>query len=409
MSNLNVLISGAGIAGPILAYWLTQSSGVQCTVVERAPQLRVAGQQIDVRGAGAEIVKRMGLDSAVRSRTTGEKGMEFINTNGVARAKFPVDMDGGRSFTSDLEILRGDLAEVFYDASKDTARYIFDDHITGINEDASGITVEFANARATRYDLVVAADGMRSKTRKLVFGPDQASTYRSLNQYTAFFTTPAMDPEQTWAQWYNAPGGRTILTRPIKKSKTYSSCLSIMGQACSGYEKMDISSQKDLMQRLFTGAGWEADTVVKGMRECDDFYMQEIAQVKLPRWSKGRVALLGDAGYCPSPISGMGTTLAIVGAYVLAGEILQHRDDIPAAFDEYEKKMRPLVEGAQSLPPGAPALANPQSAWGIWILYTILSFAAWSGLAKFMSGLAGPDAASRFTLPEYDFDSKAAA
>jgi len=402
MTSLNVLISGAGIAGPVLAFFLTRTPGIQCTIVERAPELRSTGQQVDIRGKAVDVIRRMGLEERIRSSTTKEKGIHFVNGQGIIRATFPVGQPGGGSLISDIEILRGDLAKIFYDATHDTTRYIFGDYITGVSEDASGATVDFAHGATAKYDIIVAADGMRSATRKLVFGADQPGTYRSLNQYTAFFSIPALDPAENWACWYSTVGGRCILLRPdgkgTSKTRAY---LSIMGQAPKGYEKIGIQGQKELMERLFADAGWEAKRVIEGMRTSEDFYMQEIAQVKLPRWSKGRVAVLGDAGYCPSPISGKGTTLAIIAAYVLAGEITQHRDDLAAAFDGYEKEMRPLVESSQSLPPGAPAIANPTSWWGIAILYALLSFISWTGVADWLGALGGPSVVQKFKLPDY--------
>lgn len=401
MPELNVLISGAGIAGPILAFWLSRA-GIKCTVVERAPELRTAGQQIDVRGAALEVVRRMGLEETVRSHTTDERGLAFVDAKGTMWAKFPVDSKAGQSFTSDIEILRGELAKVFYDATQSSTRYIFGDHVTGVAEDASGVSVDFAKGPTEHYDLIVAADGMRSSTRRLVFGADRENTYRTLNQYTSFFTIPVIDPTQNWAQWYNAPGGRLILLRPDNSGTHTRAYVSIMGQACKGYEKLDVAGQKELMAGLFQGAGWETDKVLAGMHEADDFYMQEIAQVKMPRWSKGRVALLGDAGFCPSPISGMGTSLAIVSAYVLAGEIVRHGDNVGEAFEAYEAHMRPIVESAQSLIPGAPAIANPISAWGITVLYSFLSFVAWTGVASWLAGLGGPSIADKIKLPDYE-------
>ncbi|KAI9825925.1 MAG: hypothetical protein M1819_000444 [Sarea resinae] len=388
------VVGGAGIAGPTLAFWLARA-GVTTTIVERSDRLRTAGQQIDVRGAALEVIKRMELEDAIRSKTTKEQGLAFVDKYGKTRAEFPVDTTGGRSFVSDIEILRGQLAEIFYNATRKSTRYIFGDYVTKILEDEDGISVKFAKGAEERFDLVVAADGMNSGTRRRIFQTE--TTLRSLNQYTAYFTIPAVERDGTWAKWYNAPGGRCILLRP-DMAGSIRAYLSIMGDAPKGYEKLDVSEQKEMMERLFKDAGWESSRVLEGMHGASDFYLQEIAQVKMHSWSQGRVALLGDAGYCPSPISGMGSSVAIVGAYVLAGELARHQDH-RVAFAAYESTMRPYIDKAQNLPPGAPALANPQSAWGISILYGLLSFASKTGLAKWFQG--GPSA-EQINFPTYD-------
>lgn len=188
MSKPSVLICGSGIAGPICAYWLSRA-GIQTTIIERAPELRKAGQQIDVRGSGLTVVKRMGLEETVRSKTTEEKGLAFVNAKGRRLAEFPVDEKGGMSFTSDIEILRENLVQIFYDASKEKTEYIFGDHVTAIHqEDGKKVRVTLEKGGEKEYDFVIGADGMNSKTRRLAFPPGNA--LKSLGQYTAFFTIP---------------------------------------------------------------------------------------------------------------------------------------------------------------------------------------------------------------------------
>jgi 2-polyprenyl-6-methoxyphenol hydroxylase-like FAD-dependent oxidoreductase len=387
MSKLNVLIAGAGIAGPVLAYWLSHA-GISSVIVERSTELRRSGQGIDIRGAALEVVKRMELEKTVRSHSTNEEGLAFVDSKGIERAKFGVDKEGGQSFTSDIEIMRGDLAQVFYDASlkQGNTEYIFGDYITSIAEEGGKAKVAFANRSPGKFDLVIAADGQGSKTRQLVFGE---VPQRRLGQYTSFFTIPAGATDGKWGRWYNAPGGRCILLRPDNSGLTRA-YLSIISTEPEGYEKLDVAGQKRLYRKMFADAGWEAERVLSGMDEAADFYMQEIVQIKAPTWHQGRVALLGDAGYCPSPISGMGTSLAIIGAYLLAGEISKHQDDHQQAFDWYEKQMRPYVDKAQKLPPGAPAVLNPQTAWGITVLYGVLGLAYRSGLVGLIGKLSSP-------------------
>ncbi|KAK2627992.1 hypothetical protein QTJ16_002638 [Diplocarpon rosae] len=398
MSKPSVLISGAGIAGPVCAHFLARA-GIKTTIVERSPSLRRAGQQIDIRGAGLTVVQHMNLEATIRSKTTKEAGLAFVDSRGRPFATFPVDEKGGRSFTSDVEIVRGELAQIVYDASKETTEYVFGDHVTRWVEREEKIEVEFASGGKGEFDMLLGADGMGSKIRRLAFPDEQA--LRPLGQYTSFFTVPYEESDGRYAQWYNAPGGRCILLRPDHEGNTRV-YLSIMSPSPAGYYTLSIDEQKQMMHGFFADAGWEAARVLRGMDRADDFYMQEIAQIKMRRWSQGRVGLLGDAGYCPSPISGMGTSLALIGAYVLAGEIARCGMDHHEAFRRYQQRMHPYVEKAQRLLPGAPALLNPQTRWGIAAMKGILGLASWSRVATVVGKLSRPPAEDQ-SLPVYDF------
>lgn len=404
MSNLRILISGAGIAGPTLAFWLARA-GAHVTIVERAPTLRAVGQNVDLRGAGLEVIRRMGLEDTVQQNTTNEEGFAFVDANNRIRAQFGVDRSGkGKSFTSDTEILRGTLAKILYDGTKDSAEYIFGDYVESVDDTENGIQVTFANSTPQRdFDLLIAGDGLGSPTRALIFPDVQKSCIRSLNQYISYFSIPSRETDGTWARWYNAPGRRCILTRPNNAGKTmvFLAIMSSTSETLQNHARLSQPEQKALMHDLFADAGWEAPRVLAAMDDADDFYMQSNAQVKLDRWSKGRMAVIGDAAYCPSPISGMGTSVAIVGAYVLAGEIAKHGADYAKAFEGYESLVRPYVDKAQKLPPGAPAIANPETAWGIGVLNAVLGFVSWSGLPALLGRFGGPPA-DGIVLPEYE-------
>ena len=399
---MKALVSGAGIAGSAVALFLCRA-GIQTIVVERSPSLRTSGQNIDIRGAGRTVVKRMANDveDAILAHLTHERGIEFVDSSNKCRARFPASSSAG-SLTAEIEILRGDLARILFEAAeRQGAEYRFGDYVTSIDELENGVRVTFEKGgKEEDFEIVIAADGMRSKTRSLVF-PDVE--LKSLGQYTSFFSIPLGNGDESgWARWYNAKGGRCLLLRPDNLGATRA-YLSIMSESprLASHATLSIPEQKTLMQDLFADAGWEAHRILEGMQQAEDFYMQVIAQVQTPLWHKGRTVLLGDAGYCPSPISGMGTTLAIVGAYILAGELSKCNKDHTTAFEEYERIMRPYVSKAQSLPPGAPGIANPQTEWGIKIFHTILSFIDWSGLTKLAGFFGGEHKSEGITLPEY--------
>jgi 2-polyprenyl-6-methoxyphenol hydroxylase-like FAD-dependent oxidoreductase len=366
----SVLISGAGIAGPALAI-LLNNNGFQTTIVERASNLRTAGQQIDVTGPGVELIRFMGVEDAIRARTVGDEGIHFVDANDRRVASFPVS-SSTTSLVREIEIMRGDMADVFCQATKDETEYIFGDRVTGLSESAEGITASFKNGPDRNFDLVVAADGLSSRTREVAFGSSKDAVVKNLSQWGALFLIPHSSSDGTWSRAYNAPGGRLVCLRPDEKRKRTSVYL------CQGSDDMSITEksideQKTIVQRTFADAGWETERVLSHMADAEDFYVQQVAQVKMPSWHKGRTVLLGDAGYCPSPVSGLGTTMAIVGAYVLAGCLVTHENDLPRALEQYEADMRPFVESAQKLPPGVPAVATPHSEWGVWVLRTVLA------------------------------------
>jgi 2-polyprenyl-6-methoxyphenol hydroxylase-like FAD-dependent oxidoreductase len=413
MSGLQILISGAGVAGPVLAFFLARA-GARVTIVEKAPALRTGGQNVDIRGVGLKVLRRMGVEADVLRRTTKEEGVAFVDALDRKRAMFPVDPSGKNlSMTAEIEIMRGDLGRIFYDATRNDVEYTFGNSIENMVEKDEKVHVSFRNGSRQEYDFVFAADGLGSPTRGLIFGEDkQKSAIKSLGQYVAWFTITRHKSDGMWARWYNAPGRRMILLRPDTKSEASQQITRASLWICSnsaklqGYSKLTIAEQKALMHEIFHDAGWEAPRVLADMDTADDFYLSEVAQVKMEEtsWSNGRMAVLGDAGYCPSPISGMGTTVAIVGAYILAGEIARNPKDPKAAFASYEQLMRPFVTKAQKLIPGAPQLINPETAWGIWFMNSILGLVSWTaGLQAFLGRFAGPPV-DAIVLPEYEMN-----
>jgi len=370
MIERTALISGASIAGPTLAFWLRRH-GLRPIVVERADELRLGGQNVDIRGAGREVVRRMGLESKIRAASTGEKGLRFVDARGATKAAFPAGTSNTDGFTAELEILRGELARILHDETRDGVEYIFGDFITGLDEHEGCITASFAKGDARNFDLVIVADGLRSRTRSLVFGDEPE--IRELGLYIAYLTIPRAASDDAWWRWYNAPGGRTVQLRPDNVGTTRA-MLSFMSTT-RGYEQLDPDEQKQLLHRVFADAGWEAPRVLSALEGSAEFYFDAVGQVRAPQWSRGRVALVGDAGYCPSPISGMGTSLALVGAYVLASELSRHQDHA-RAFASYEQTMRPYVRQAQKLPPGTPRLAHPKTKLGIAVFDMGLRLAA---------------------------------
>ncbi|KAI9880803.1 MAG: hypothetical protein M1830_000239 [Pleopsidium flavum] len=395
MSKLNVLISGAGIAGPVCAFWLARA-GIKATIIERAPSLRNAGQSIEIAGPSLEVVQKMALEEAVRAKGTKEAGLAFVDETNRIIAELPMEAPGV-TFTSEFEILRGDLVGIFHEACRKDTEYIFGDYISSIVDQGDKVKVGFAKGEEREFDLIIVADGMSSRTRGLVF--DDEAPVKGLGHCCSYFSIPYHESDGTWSRFYSAPG-RQILLRPHGPTGT-AAHLGMGSESAAGFMKLDVKGQKEMMHELFHDAGWEASRVLSGMDDCKDFYMTETAQVKVKHWSKGRVVLLGDSAFCPSPIAGVGTTLAIVGAYVLAGELAHHTTP-QEALAAYETIMRPYVEKSQKLPPGIPAMACPQTKWGIYMLHSVMSFVTKSGVITLLGKLSTLWGVSGgFKLPQY--------
>lgn len=394
MAHRTVLIAGASIAGPALAYWLHRY-GMEPVIVERATQLRGGGQTVDVRGAARSVVRQMGIEDAIQQASTGEIGVQFVDGAGTVKASFGSDAFGGEGPVADLEILRGELARILYEHTRDEVEYIFGDESTSLDDDGERVRVELKNAATRDFDLVIAADGKRSQTRDLVFGGDME--IKPLGLSMGYFTIPRIDTDTRWARWHNLPRGRSVMLRPDNLGSTRV-LMSFMSSP-DGQELLTPAEQRDLLRRTYQDGDWEVPRALAHLDQTPDFYFESISQIRMPRWSKGRVAVVGDAAYCASPISGMGTCLALVGAYVLAGELSRHQAHTPA-FAEYQRIVRPYVTKGQKLPPGTPGVANPKTTFGIGCLNTVLRLASTRPMTRLLRPMLSPPAKG-FELPDY--------
>lgn len=415
MSQLNILISGAGIAGSTLAYWLARA-GSNVTIIERAPEIRDSGLGVDIRGPAVEVIRRMGLEKQVRSRTTGEEGLAFVDSQDRTFAFFGIDLDNLESSpTSEIEIMRSDLAKLINEAAlnKPNVNVEFGTTVEAVSQKEEKVEVRFSSGKSAQYDMVIAADGLGSSTRKLLLGDNNngKDPIRSLGQYTAYFTLPREERDGMVWKWYTAPKSRILSTRP--KSKTASCAyLTVMPKDDANFRKVMKQStveQKKVMSEVFADAGWQTPRLLAALEKADDFYLQHIAQVRQTSWHAGRCAVVGDAAYGPSPLSGVGTSLAILGAYVLAGEIVKSKHNHRGALEAYEERLRGYVEKKQSIPPGVPGIVCPSSALGVSVLNWIVWFVGWSGVTKWFGGGGsggggGSEGSDGFTLPLYDFD-----
>ncbi|MEW9553000.1 FAD-dependent monooxygenase [Nonomuraea sp. NPDC050783] len=354
MRALNVLISGGGIAGPALAHWLVRR-GDRVTLVERAPSLRPGGQAVDFRGGPQlEVLERMGIRRAVEEHQTHMGDITIVDERGRRRSRLPSAI-----FSGDVEILRGALSRILHDASGG-AEYVFDDSITSLAETPGGVEVTFEKAPPRRFDLVVGADGIHSKVRELAFGGDGAEL-RHLGLYQAAFRVPGTYGLDRAGVMHSAPGRCATIMRTNGETRA---SLDFAAPPLA-YDHRDRDRQRELVAAAFDGLGWEIPSLLEAMWTAEDFYFAPAAQVVLPAYSAGRVVLLGDAGYAPGP-GGMGTGLALIGAYVLAGELAAAAGDHRTAFARYEQELRPYVETCQKQARGADKFLVPQKRRQIW-------------------------------------------
>ncbi|MFI6365978.1 FAD-dependent monooxygenase [Nocardia sp. NPDC050630] len=345
MSGTRVLVAGASIAGPALAHWLRRR-GAEVTVVERAPELRPGGQAVDARGVAKEVIRRMGLDAAVRAARTETAGAYTVDVDGKVLETYRADDDGGDGYISEIEILRGDLSRVLHDDTRDGVEYIFGDWIAELTQDADGVDVAFAGGDRRRFDLVVGADGLHSALRAMVFGPRERFV-RHLGLVLAFYSVPNEFGLDRWLIDYQE-SGRSAGLRPIPDA-TRAMAMFSFSSADLDVDYRDVAAQKRLLRERMAGMGWLTPDILAHLDDTPDFYLDQVAQVVMDRWSSGRVGLLGDAAFSSSPMSGAGTGLALVGAYILAGELAAAEWDPEAGFAGYERRMRSFVEANQEI------------------------------------------------------------
>ena len=362
---MDVLISGASIAGPVTAYWLRRS-GFRVTVVERAPALRkTGGHAVDLFAPAMEIVERMGLIDQVEARSTGTERMVVLREG--ARRPTTIDLRKLMAGFSrrHVEIMRDDLSEILHDATRDDVEYVFGDHVTAIGDDGE---VRFANGRPRRFDLVIGADGLHSGVRGLVFGPESAHT-RWIGGYIAVASIP------NYLDLRNEMRGFAGVDRLgglySAQHMTDARAMFLFRTPTElSYDRHDGAAQRRLLRERFGDLGWEIPRLLDETDRASAFYFDSITQLRLEHWTRGRVALVGDAGYCPGPAVGGSTSLAVVGAYTLAGELAAAGGDPARAYPAYEAALGDYVRSSRAFAATMAKRIVPTSRAMTWAMTT---------------------------------------
>jgi 2-polyprenyl-6-methoxyphenol hydroxylase-like FAD-dependent oxidoreductase len=345
MDGTEVLISGGGIAGTALAYWL-RHHGARPTVVERAAAVRAGGYKVDIRGAALTVVDRMGLLPEIRDLRTDVRGGSVVDRSGRRVASMDGDTFGGRVH-GDAELLRGDLNRLLSEATAGGVEYRFDDSIAALRQTAGGVEATFASGGTRTFGLVIGADGVRSRVRGLAM-PEAGDALRDLGYCVAVYSVPNHLDLDRWELTYVSPGRTALVYSTARQADARA--MFLFATPPDAAVPRDRAAQESLVADAYAGESWEVPRLLDAMASAPDFYFDALTQVHLDRWSAGRVGLVGDAAYCASTASGQGTSLALVGAYVLAGE-LAGASSAEAGLAAHEERMRPFVAANQKLGP----------------------------------------------------------
>ena len=394
---MRIAISGAGIAGPSLAHWLYRR-GHEPTLIEKAPRFRTGGYVIDFWGVGYTIAERMGVLPEVLKGGYSFREIRLVDRRGRNVGGFSTDVfrriTNGR-FTS---LPRGELAVIIYRTIENHVETVFDNSISGIEESERGVRVAFERGAARDFDLVVGADGLHSTVRRLAFGSEEKFE-KKLGYSVATFEVEGYRPRDELIYVAHASPGRQFARIALRHDRTMF-LLVFRTELMNGLEPSNLAETRAVLRNVFGDAGWESPQILEAMERAGNIYFDRVSQIRIGTWSQGRVALIGDAASAVSLLAGEGTGLALMQAYVLAGELDRARGDYRAAFRNYESQVRAFVEGKQIAAENFASSFLPETAVGLWLRNQVTRLMRLPGIADWLIGRS-VIVSDDFKLPDY--------
>lgn len=393
MADRTVLISGGGVAGPALAFWL-RAGGFQPTLIEQAPHVRTGGYVIDFWGLGYWIAERMGLEADINRVGYHVREMRIVNDRGKPVAGFGTDVFGELTNGHYLTLARSDLSRLLFEKAKDTTEIIFGDRILGLEEKSDGVCVRLKHGGDRQFDLVIGADGLHSGVRRLAFGPRQQFE-KKLGYAVAAFEAEGYRPrDEDVYLMYGLPG-RMLGRFTLHRNRTLFLFVFTVGD---GPLPMAVDEQKEMLRKTYADDGWECPHILEELGRTGELYFDSVSQIRMNSWSKGRIALTGDAAFCVSLLAGQGSALAMISAYVLAGELMKADGRHHEAFLSYEALLRDYIQAKQRGAERFAAALAPRTQLGLLFRNLVTKAFAVPGLARLAIGKEITDAVR---LPDY--------
>jgi 2-polyprenyl-6-methoxyphenol hydroxylase-like FAD-dependent oxidoreductase len=391
---MKILISGAGIAGPTLAYWLHRY-GFQPTLVEKSPRLRTGGYIIDFWGLGFEIAEKMGLRPKLEQLGYRVKEVRIVNEHGQKKGGFSADAFRRLTQGRYVSIPRGELAAALFEQLGPNVETVFGDEISLIDDSRDGARVTFAGGRTERFDLVIGADGLHSQVRRLAFG-DERQFEKYLGYKVAAFEAEGYQPRDEDVYLMHLQVGQQLARFSMRNEKTM--FLFVFAEKSAQHPR-DLAEQKRWLQERFQGSGWESKAILDFLASAKELYFDRVSQIRMREWSRGRVALVGDAAYCVSLLAGQGSALAMTGAYALAGELHRAKGDYQTAFQRYQETLAPFLLKKQKAAEGFGGFFAPKSELSLFLHNQATKLLSVPGVAELT---IGRDLQDRIKLPDYE-------
>ncbi|MGN6582356.1 MAG: FAD-binding domain [Rhizobiaceae bacterium] len=392
---MKIAINGAGVAGPALAYWLHRN-GHEPTLIERAPTLRAGGYVIDFWGLGYTVAERMGLLPEVLKAGYMFHELRFVDDRGHRKGGFSVDVFQKTTQGRLTSIPRGDLASIIYKSVEGKVETLFGNSIRAIDEHEDGVDVTLDDGAKREFDFVVGADGLHSRVRKLVFGPEEEFE-RDLGYRVATFRVDGYRPRDEGLYVIHGAPGRQCARLALRNDRT-AFLLVFRADLIQGPEPTSAAETRILLREIFGGMGWECPQILDALWDVSDIYFDHVSQIRMPAWSKGRTILIGDAAAAVSLLAGEGTSLALAEAYVLAGELERTAGNHLQAFPAYERSLRALLKGKQKAAEGFASSVVPATQFGVWVRNQATKIMR---LPKMTEMLMGGTMRDDFDLPDY--------